>query len=379
MSALRIALGAAAVALLAASAGAREITDPIAPTPAPAAEPSSTGRVPSPFTFTTQYIADLLADADGGKQIGERWVDQLKVSAAYDGAAAGHDGLTALVSIEHHNGARFSEELVGDVQVVSNVDLPPEAFRLYEAWVMKEARGGRAGVKAGLIDLNATFDVQETAALFLNSSHGIGPEFSETGLNGPSINPTPALAVDAFWRPAPGWTAQLGVFDGVAGDPDHLGRFVAVELSAQGGALLVAQVERRLADAVRLEAGAWAYTAEFDALDRFDSRGVPLRIGGNAGLYGLAEGRLLGKPNAKDGGLAGWIRVGVANGDLNRIDSYLGAGLVYTGLIAGRDQDQAGVAVARAGFGAPARRAAELGGARLGDAETTFEATYRLR
>jgi porin len=92
----------------------------------------------------------------------------------------------------------------------------------------------------------------------------------------------------------------------------------------------------------------------------------------------LAEGRLLAKPGAEGAGLSGWIRLGVANGEINPVANYLGSGLVYTGLIAGRDKDEVGVAVMRAGFSDAARRAAaELGIARA-EAETTFETTYRF-
>ncbi len=370
-----IAVAGWAVCALASSALAQSVTDSTAPAAAPPA--AGDGKSPSAFTFTGAYVVDLLGDLDGGKARGARYLDFVKLSAAYDGAAAGRQGLTALVSIEHVNGADISNELIGVSQAVTNIEATPEAFRFYEAWVQKEIGGGAGAVKAGLIDLNANFDVQETAALFLNSSDGIGPDFSDSGLNGPSIFPTPALAVTAFWRPAAGWTAQAGVFDGVAGDPNDRGRFVAVQISPRDGALIVAQVERRFGDAARLEAGAWTYTASFAALDQFDAAGAPRRIGGNGGLYGLVEGRLARKPKSGEGGLSGWLRLGVANGDINRVADYLGAGLVYIGLFPGRDKDQAGVAISRAGFGDGAHAAAARGGVSLADAENIFEATYR--
>jgi porin len=357
---------------------AQAITDPTAPAPAPS-PPSKPApdAPPSPFSFTGDYTADVLSDAAGGEARGVRYLDLVKLSAAYDGAASGHDGLTGLVSIEHHNGARFSGELVGDSQVVSNLEGPPEAIRLYEFWLQKEVGGGRGGVKAGFIDLNTTFDVQETAALFLNSSDGIGADLADTGQNGPSVSPTTALAATAFYRPAEGWTTQLGVFDGVAGDPQHRRRFVAVELSARDGALIIGQVEKRFGDAARLEAGAWTYTADFAALDGPTPPTPAKLIGGNAGIYGLAEGKLLSKPDADEAGLSGWIRLGLANGRIDRVANYLGGGLVYTGLVPGRDKDEVGIALMRAGFGGPARLAAERNGVRMGGAETTFEAAYR--
>jgi len=349
------------------------VTDPTAP-PAPP-KPAKPGQgPPSPFTFTAAYTADLLADVHGGQRPGEGYVDLIKLSAAYDGANAGHDGLTGLVSVEHANGANFTGYRVGGVQAVSADEAQPGALRLYEVWLQQEVLKGRGAVKAGLVDVSTTFDVQETAALFLNASHGIGPDLGDTGLNGPSDYPTPALSVTGVYRPAEGWTAQLGIFDGVAGDPNHPGRFVAIKLN---GALIVAQVEKRFGDVARIEGGAWTYTSAFPSLDQFDPGGIPKSVHGNGGLYGLVEGRILAKPEENAGGLNGWLRVGLANGDINRAENYLGAGLVYTGLIAGRDKDEVGLAFARVGFGQGARTAGALAGRDIGDAETNLEATYR--
>ena len=328
-----------------------------------------------PLTFSAAYTADILDNAAGGRAQGARYLDKLAVSVAYDGAAAGHDGWTALASFQHANGAAFSSHFVGDTQTVSNIDAP-EAFHIYEVWVARELFSGRGGVKAGLVDFNSEFDVQETAALFLNSSTGIGPDISHTGLNGPSIYPITALATTAFYKPAGGWTIRAGLFDGVAGVPGHPREF-GIKLSARDGALVIAQVEKRYGDSARVEAGVWSYTAQFDALDKFTASGAPRRLGGNAGVYGLIEGNLLPKAKPDDGGLSGWIRLGVGNGDINPIGSYLGAGLVYTGLLPGRDKDQVGLAIDRAGFGGPARDAAHLNGTSLHNAETTIEATYR--
>ena len=357
--------------VIASAADAQAITDPTAP-PAPPAEKAQ--RAPSPFSFTAAYTADILADVSGGQAPGEAWIDLVKVSAAFDGAAAGRDGFTGLISVEHANGADFTGRRVGGFQALSSAEAQPGALRLYEAWVQKEILDGKGGVKTGLIDLNTTFDVQETAALFLNSSDGTGPDLADTGLNDPSIYPTTALAATAFYRPAEGWTAQLGIFDSVAGDPDARGRFVAIKLD---GALIIGQVEKRFGDAARIEGGAWTYTNAFASLDQFDAPGRARQVHGNGGVYALAEGRLAGRPGVEGAGLSGWLRIGFANGDINRADSYLGAGLVYTGLIAGRDKDEIGLAVNRAGFGDGARYAGGLLGRQIADAETDFEATYR--
>ena len=351
---------------------AQTVTDPTAPPPA--APPKPAAGPPSPFSFTAAYTADLLGDVSGGAGRGGGYVDLLKLSAAYDGATAGHQGLTGLVSLEHALGSSFTTNRVGGLQSVSASEAEPGALRLYEAWLQQDFLSGKAALKAGLVDINTTFDVQETAALFLNASHGIGPDLGDTGLNGPSDYPTPALAVTGVYRPAEGWTAQLGLFDGTAGDPAHRGDFVAIQVK---GALVIGQIEKRFGDAARIEAGAWTYTAAFPSLDQIDTGGDPRSVHGNGGVYALVEGRLFAKPGDSGGGLSDWLRIGVANGDINQVANYLGGGLVYTGLIPGRDKDEVGFAIARAGLGRGAKFAGASTGRDIGSAETDLEATYR--
>jgi porin len=338
----------------------------------PQADTASTAP-PGAFSLSLAYTLDLLSDVSGGRARGAAAPDLLKLSLAYDGGARGHEGLTGLLSLEHTFGSGFTAERVGGAQTISSLEAPG-ATRLYEAWVQQEFLDGMAGLKAGLVDLNTTFDVQQTAALFVNASHGVGPELGDTGRNGPANYPFTALALTGFWRASDAWTAQLGVFDGVAQDPAHRAAFAAVNLN--GGALIIGQVERRFGDRARVELGGWTYTAAFPALGRFRPDGSPEESGGNAGVYGLVEGQLISR-GEQGGGLNGWIRAGRANGDINAVSDYLGAGLVYTAPLPGRGEDEVGLAMARAGFGKGARLDGLAKGRVIDGAETVIEATYR--
>lgn len=376
----RCALGCATLAalLLASSsalAQAQPVADPTKTAAQPAAPPQDKPPAPAPsaFTYTLAYDLDLLADVSGGLSRGGGRADLLKASVGYDGTLTGHEGLMALMSVEHTFGSAFTARRVGGFQAVTNAEAEPPATRLYEAWVEQDFYEGAAGVKVGLIDLNTTFDVQETAGLFLNASNGTGPDLSDTGLNGPSIYPSTALAVNLFWRPLDDWTVQAGVFDATAGDPAHRRAFAAVKLD---GALLIGQVERRFGDAARLEFGAWTYTKRYPSLVQQTPAGAPRDIGGNSGIYALAEGRLLGG-GGDDGGLSGWVRVGVGNAEINPVRDYLGMGLVYSGRMFGRDKDQAGLALNSAGMGKGARAAGLAAGRTISGRETVVEATYR--
>jgi porin len=278
-------------------------------------------------------------------------------------------GFEAHLDLQYVTGGEPSAELIGDAQVVSNIEAP-EAVRILEAWGAWELARGRAGVKAGLIDLNAEFDVQDVGLLFLNSSQGVGPDLSQTGLNGPSIFPNTSLAVTGFAELGQRWTLRAGVFDGVPGDPDDPTRTL-IRLSGEEGALLIAEAEHRFGERAKLKLGGWAYTAEFDAIEDLAPDGSPARLDSNRGAYALVEGRLWSETADPEQGLDAWIRVGFANAEINPIDVYVGGGAVYTGVL--KADDQLGLAIGHASFGGPARRAFGLEGA-----ETIAELTYAL-
>lgn len=299
------------------------------PTASPNASADPNAAQPRPLKFTLAYTADLLGNLRGGIHTGFRALDKTGARLELDAKSWGRPGLTGALEVQHVNGASFSGQLVGDIETVSNLEAP-EAFRLYEAWLGQSFLDDSLGIKLGQVDLNADFDVQETARVFIDSSHGIAPDFSKTGLNGPSIFLQPGLAVTGWWKPAGGWTVRAGAFDGVPGDPAHLRR-TAYKLSAREGALLVAQAERRLGKRARIEVGTWSYTARLPALNARSANGQPVDLGGDRGAYGLVEGRLL-QGRRENTGLSSWIRLGVGEGRINRVDGYIGGGLVYSGV-----------------------------------------------
>ena len=348
---------------------AHAVAAPFDATPDAAEQSARRGAALSEQHWTLSELAtvDLLDNARGGIATGRRALAKLAVAAAYDGG----NGWTGVASAQLVHGKSFSGDLAGDTQTVSNIEAIG-ALRVYEVWAGRDLGtiGVKGGLKLGLIDLNADFDVQEAGGLFLNSSTGIAAEFSHTGRNGPSIFPTTALAATAYLAPAEGWRLDLGVFDGVPGDPARPKRF-AILLGGSDRVLVVGQLTKRWGEALRVEGGAWAYTARFEALDAPAPDGTPRRLRASHGAYGLIEARLLGDDDSPRK-LTAWVRLGVADARVNRIDGFAGGGLVLAGPFAERDRDSTGIAVLHAAFGGPARRA-EPG---LHGGETTIEATY---
>ena len=289
-----------------------------------------------PFSFSAALTADLMSVIAGGVTRGAKVLTKTSVSAAYDGAADDRPGWSAQASLQYSKGGHITADNVGDIQGVDSIEAF-NALRLYELWIAKQWRDGKVGVKFGFTDLNVDFDTQQVAALFLNSSNGVGPEFSHSGLNGPSIYPTTTLALTGFVKPTENLTLRAGLFNGLAGSPDHPGAF-ALRISAHEGALLVVQAEHASANGLRAELGGWTYTANFDALHQTDPSGNPIRTARMRGAYGLIEGQIV---SAASGGhaLSGWLRVGMGDPVVARSSGYAGFGLVTTGLFKEREED----------------------------------------
>src|SRR4029078_10769706 len=79
---------------------------------------------------------------------------------------------------------------------------------------------GAVPLRLGLSSLRSEFDVFETASLFLQSSHGIGVDYAQSGLNGPSIFPTTSTAARLRYNPTRRTPALFALLDGLAGDPN---------------------------------------------------------------------------------------------------------------------------------------------------------------
>ncbi|HEX4303429.1 MAG TPA: carbohydrate porin [Rhizomicrobium sp.] len=332
-----------------------------------AAHRANAQDAPAPFHVAASDVGDVLDNAVGGLRPGARVIDKFDLTASYLADTDGPlSGWSAFADLQWTDAVDFNGVLVGTMQGISNIDAP-SGVRLLDAWMARDW-GGIGGIKAGIVDLNSEFDVQATGALFLNPSHGIGPDFSQSGENGPSIFPSTGLGVVAWWLPGGHWQAKAGLFEGIAGDPAHPGR-ESIALTAREGVLAVLELRNHVTEHFVVGAGAWAYTAAFDTFDGGRSHA-------NSGFYVIADGKLIAVDGHDDQGLSGWLRAGFANAAINPVQAYVGGGIVYTGIFA--DGDQAGLAAGSVALGGPVRDAAARAGQPLGSGETTLEATYSV-
>lgn len=325
------------------------------------------------------YIGEHWNVLQGGARHGSRYLDNLDLMLGANLEPAFGIPMTLQAHALYNNGRQVSADLVGDAQGISNIEAV-RAWRLFEAWAeWRLDPEARQSLRLGLYDVNSEFDVVPAAGLFIGASHGMGREFSQTGDHGPSTFPVTSVAVRYQWQIDSAWTVQAAALDGVPGDPEHPDR-TTIRLSSDEGALLLAEVSRSAPRVPKLALGIWQYTAKFDHLLAGSDAGASEPRRTNRGVYALGEVALIagleGAHGADAPPLSAFVRVGGANGDLNRFDRYLGAGLVLRGLIG---EDELGIAVAQARNSDTYRRAAALEGAAADRVETNLELTWRIQ
>lgn len=204
---------------------------------------------------------------------------------------------------------------VGATQAVSNIEAH-RAFRLLDLFAQAAVGNGGMG-RMGLIDLNAFFYVQgDAAANFLNASHGIGPELSQSSPRGPSVYPDTNFGA-VVEHPLASAVLRLGAFAVRPNAPAPDGSFVA----GPRGPLVIGEL-----DAGSIRTGTWAYTSSVHA------------GAGNAGAYVIAEAKPMKSVDA-------WATAGASNGRFNPVNSYLGGGFAHRA-----GETTWGAAVASAGF-----------------------------
>jgi porin len=170
-----------------------------------------------------------------------------------------------------------------------------------------------------------------------------------TGQNGPSIFPTTSFGVRVKAEQA-GYYLQAAILDGVPGDPNNP-HGTHVQFNKGDGALDVIEAAIPLSAAEhahdnKLALGVWHYTARFDDLIDVDINGNPIRRVSH-GYYAMMEKVLRYRPGSGQESINGFVRAGKTDGNTFQFDMSWSTGLVFSGLFAGRGQDQLGIAYAQ--------------------------------
>ena len=364
----------------------------IGDTAARAQSAASDSGAPPAITSALSYTGEVVSDLAGGARHG----------TAYAGAAAAQFTL-GLRRLAGWRGARVFVFLLdthgnspgdyaGDAQGVSNLQAPAR-LRLEEMWLQQNLLDNRLSVLAGLYDLNSEFYRLQSAALFVNSSFGMGPELAQSGVAGPSIFPNTAVGTRLDFKSSRNVVWRAAVLDGAPVSRAH----GASRVFARGdGGLFVGEVAllerpdtigmthspRFFAGrgsvhpyAGKIAVGAWYYTARFPDLSDTLASGAPVHHRGSGGAYIIGDRMMWSAGKGSARAVMAFVQLGLGDSRVNRIGSYAGGGLTLSAPIESRTQDQLGLAFAAARNGSHYDRARAASDLPAGS-ETALELTY---
>jgi len=321
------------------------------------------------FTVESDFTLDYSHNFGGGIGRGSATRHLFNFNITLDTQRLGAwDNGTFFFNFQNNTGAGIGDE-VGDVQGLSNMDADGRT-QISEAWYEQLLFDEALSIRVGKIDVNGQFAYVDHGGEFLNSSMG----FSPTIFVMPSY-PDPAFGFSAFLYPTQTLYLGMGLFDGSLQEGVPTGsRGPMSLLGGPGDLMYIAEagktwsLQNGTLDG-RLGLGAWIHDGDFV---RFDG-GTDDQA---AGFY-LVFDQVLWRENPEDAddaqGLAGFFQYGYADEDVSSVAHHLGAGVVWTGAIPGRDDDVMGLGVTSVLL------SDEAGSGFTDNTETAFELFYRLQ
>ncbi len=341
-----------------------------------------------------RYDGEGFANTSGGLRRGGNYLGNLNLQLTVDAQRLmGWPGATVFLYGLGIHGGHPSGDFVGDAQGVSNIEAPAK-WKLEEGWIQQNLFGNRFSALFGRYDLNSEFYRLQSAGLFLNSSFGIGPEFSQSGVEGPSIFPNTSVGGRFEIKPLDQIVLRTAVLDGVPVERPDGSR----KVFAKGDGVLVVteaaylyrplgseqprtrqfRIGRNCCGAYsgKVALGGWYYSAAFDDLTRVRPDGLPARRHGSGGVYALADWTVYQDANDTDRQVSLFGQLGIGDRRVNRFAYYNGGGLTFSGFIPQRKQDEFGIAVGAAHNGTPFIEAQRDQGMRARRSEVALEITY---
>jgi len=309
------------------------------------------------ITFDAYYSVDFFTNARGGLSTNDapEVFALFDLSLSLDTEALGlWKGGTIYLDMQDFRGRTPSEGLTGDLLLVNGNDAP-ERLQLSEYWWEQAFFDGRVRTKIGKQDANADFATNEYGAEFLNAA-----PYYISNMPIPTY-PDPAIGAALFVEPADWISFGAGIYD-AEGIGDQTGFNTAFH--GEDASMTIAELalkpvfklaRQELPGVYRV--GGWYHSGLWDVyFNDLQGRLRPRLHRGNAGVYCSFDQRLFKEKSEEPGdvqGLGTFFQFGWAPSLYNEITAVYGAGLQYTGLIPGRDDDVTGLGFYHASLGGP--------------------------
>jgi porin len=350
-------------------------------------------------TFGLQEQSEVWGNLSGG----------LRQGAVYNGLTTGSllldldklfgwTGATFFVDAYQIHGRGPSANLVGNLQLVSNIEATRDT-KLYMLWLQQELLDGHLTIRIGQEGANDQMMITSYGALFLNSSFGFpglpAADLPSGGPNYPMATPFVRIQYDATDK----LTLVAAVYNGDpappgAGDPqlrDKGGTAFRLNDHALAFGELWYSINQDSGLPGTYKLGGWYDSGNFSnqlyatnglSLANPLSSGVALRHPGDFALYGIVDQMVWKAADTEDQGIGLFLLVMGAPGGYNVSNLFIEGGMNWKGPFKGRDSDVFGLGFAYLGISPAARQFSRdvvsfTGvGSPYSTNETVIEATY---
>ncbi len=296
--------------------------------------------VRSGITSTTAYVTDILGNPAGGITQGIKYAGRLDTGIDFDLEKLGVlKGLHFHVSGSWASGEDLSAEDIGNIFIVSEI-FSGDTVRLGALHLEESLLGDDLNIRLGRIGTGDEFATSPLYYHFVNSAINGNPGSIAT--NVPSFTSFPVMTWGIRTKAKP--FEQLYVMAGVYNSDPTLGRnsVHGVDFSFSGDVFAIGEIgyQHNQGEAATGLPGNYKIGGYYDSED-FPDLSDPIRdLSGNYGLYVLADQMVYREGDAKSKqGLTPFAAMTFAPSDRNTLPFFFYTGLVYQGLLPGRDSD----------------------------------------
>jgi porin len=314
-----------------------------------------------PISVEYIYTSELFANVHGGTRRQADYIGLLDLTLAADLQRSGSPigGRFVILMQQLHGRGLTTSGAVEAYQVLSNIDAEPMT-QVAEYYWERQWLDGKLFVRLGKQDANTDMAVVEPAKEFIHSSFGYHPTIPMPTYPQPSAGAFAALKLNEHW------TFKIGVWDGQpqVGNWGFSGSGLAFSIFEINYHYFLGRGDRYPG---RFHFGPWHHNQQPAEIDgpRIFSQNYGYHLEWEQRTYYERPG-----DDEDEQGLSCFLQYGYAPGDRNLTEEYLGAGLVYRGLLPRRNDDLLGAGVAWLRF---SRRLADL------RPETAVEMFYKAR
>ncbi len=323
--------------------------------------------------LSLQSVSDLLGNTTGGAATGTTYSGLLNLGFAVDlQKAIGWEGASFKSTWLWLYGNNLSGNTINNALTVSSIAGNP-TLRCYELWFQQNLFQNAVSFRAGMIALDSEFGLSDTAALFVNGTFGIVGFVTQDLPNGGATYPLGAPGVRLALQPYPWLTLRTAFAQGNPFPEQVNTHGFDWNFGPSGGLISFnemaatwnenAQAQGLLGLPGTVKVGFWIQKGE---APQGPSAGVfsfnaPIAVAYSSGFYGIIDQQLYVVPHkivspangqeiqpidasSSAKGLSSFVRVGFSPQGTSPVALYADSGLVYTGLIPGRNADKCGIA-----------------------------------